>query len=143
MIVSERIFIDTAPFIYLTENNPIYYPIVSHYINEQFSINESFLFTSTMTVAEFLVKPKLHADNKTIEIFYSTLANLNVFVSDITREIAEKSADVRAKYGFLKAVDSVQLAVALTLNCTVLFTNDKVFKRVKEINVVLVDGLSL
>jgi len=143
MIVSERIFIDTAPFIYLTENNPIYYPIVSHYINEQFSINESFLFTSTMTVAEFLVKPKLHADKKTIEIFYSTLANLNVFVSDITREIAEKSADVRAKYGFLKAVDSVQLAVALTLNCTVLFTNDKVFKRVKEINVVLVDGLSL
>jgi len=143
MIVSERIFIDTAPFIYLTENNPIYYPIVSHYINQQFSINESFLFTSTMTVAEFLVKPKLYADNKTIEIFYSTLANLNVFVSDITREIAEKSADVRAKYGFLKAVDSVQLAVALTLNCTVLFTNDKVFKRVKEINIVLVDDLSL
>jgi predicted nucleic acid-binding protein len=141
MIVSNRIFIDTAPFIYLIENHPNHYSKVSKFITDEYATNEASLVTSTITLAEFFVKPKLHSDTKTIHAFNTALTNLNVFVSSLSKEIAEHSAELRAKYRFLKGFDAVQLATALHNKCNLLFTNDKVFKRTGVINSILVDDL--
>lgn len=141
MPVSESIFIDTAPFIYLVENNPIYYSRVYNFIIEEFSEKKSFLSTSTITLAEFYVRPKLLNDTKIITVFKDTLRELNISIFDLTKEIAEQSAELRAKYGFLKSFDSIQLATALHFNCSVFFSNDKVFKKINDIKTILVDEI--
>jgi predicted nucleic acid-binding protein len=141
MIVSESIFIDTAPFIYLVENNPTYYSRVSNFLIEEFSEKKSIFATSTITLAEFFVKPKLSNDTKTIDVFNSTIKELNISVFDLTKEIAEQSAELRAKYKFLKSFDSIQLATALHFNCSMLFSNDKVFKKINDIKTILVDEI--
>ncbi len=110
-------------------------------LTEEYSIKESSFITSTRTLAEFFVKPKLHNDLKTIKVFNTTLNDLNIFVADLSKEIAEHSADLRAKYKFLKGFDAIQLATALHCRCTLFFTNDKIFKRTNDINPILVDEI--
>jgi uncharacterized protein len=141
MIVAESIFIDTCPFIYLTENNPTYSAKVSNYLVEEFVDKKSIFTTSTITLAEFFVKPKLLNDTKTVQVFNATIKDLNITVFDLTKEIAEQPAELRAKYSFLKSFDAIQLATAIHYNCTVFFSNDKVFKRINDIKTILVDEI--
>lgn len=141
MIVSERIFIDTSPFIYLIQNHPEYYQKVADFLETELSIKEASLITSVMTVAEFLVHPTSNKNDIVIQSFRKTLDQLNIFVSNITIETAEKSAELRAKYKFLRAFDALQLASALLLSCDLFLTNDLELKKVTELNVVLVKDL--
>jgi predicted nucleic acid-binding protein len=57
----------------------------------------------------------------------------------IGREIAVTSYQLRAKYPALKTLDSLQLAAAIESGCDHFFTNDYGLKRVKEINIIIVD----
>jgi predicted nucleic acid-binding protein len=141
MIVSEGIFIDTSPFIYLVENNPHYYSRVSDFLVEEYAENKLAFYTSTITLAEFLVKPKIANNLQAIKLFNETLEKLNIIVLDINRDIAELSAQLRSQYQFLKSLDAIQLASAINSNCSLLFTNDKVFKRIPEIKTILVDEI--
>ena len=50
--------------------------------------------------------------------------------------MAEKSAELRAKYKDIKLADALQLAAAIEYGCDAFFTNDKQSKQVSEINVV-------
>jgi len=70
---SEKVFFDTAPFIYLIEDNPKYAKNVANYIADQIILFESRLFTSVITIAEFSVKPKRNSELGIIEKFKSKL----------------------------------------------------------------------
>jgi predicted nucleic acid-binding protein len=60
---------------------------------------------------------------------------------DITLSVARKSAELRAKYHFLKNIDSLQLAVALHLSCTRFVTNDKKLKKIDELSILLLEEI--
>ena len=141
MIGSEKIFFDTAPFIYLVENHPKYSQAVTDFIVDQLYLYEAFFFTSSITLAEFYVKPKKNNDLAVIEKFKNKLKEFNFTVFDITSTIAEFSGDLRAKYDFLKTLDSIQLATAICFGCNTFFTNDKKLKSIQEINIVLIEDL--
>ena len=53
-----------------------------------------------------------------IEKFRNKLREHKFIVFDITEHIAELSADLRAKYLFLKNFDALQLATAISSGCT-------------------------
>ncbi|MEK6781556.1 MAG: PIN domain-containing protein [Bacteroidota bacterium] len=107
MIGSDKIFFDTSPFIYLVENHPKYSQPVTDFIVNQIYLHESLFFTSTITLVEFYVKPKKNNDLVVIEKFKRKIKEFNFTVFDLTQTLAEFSSDLRAKYEFLTAFDSI------------------------------------
>jgi predicted nucleic acid-binding protein len=132
--------LDTSPVIYLIENNPSFYSVISSYLTNAI-IKETTILTSVITIAEFGVKPKISNNLNLIEDMEKMLSVLQVRVIDINREIAEFSTSLRAKYGSLKSFDALQLACAISSNCTTFVTNDKRLKSVTEINIITMDNL--
>jgi predicted nucleic acid-binding protein len=137
----EKIFLDTAPFIYLVEDNQKYANSIANFIADQIIVHESILFTSAITIAEFCVKPKRNNKLMVIEKFKNKLREHQVIVVNITEHIAELSADLRTKYTSLKNFDALQLATAITAGCDKFLTNDHGLKQIKEIKILLVEDL--
>ena len=142
MIGTDRIFFDTAPFIYLVENHPKYYPIVSDFISNKIAVSEFGFVTSAITLAEFEVKPKRNNQLSIIEKFRTKLKELDFVLAEINFDIAELSTTLRVNYSFLKLFDSLQLATAINMRCQSFYTNDFRLKQVGEIEVILVEDLN-
>lgn len=140
MTVSNQVFLDTSPIIYLIENNPSFYSKVSSYLATVIE-KDAAISTSVISIAEFGVKPKRLNKPGLIDEMEEMLGILQVKIIEINREIAELSSSIRAKYPTIKNFDSLQLSSAILSNCSEFLTNDKALKVVTEINVRIVDEL--
>ena len=135
-----KIFIDTAPFIYLLANNPAYSERLRNYISNSFSSGTKFC-TSFLTIAEYCVMPyRLNYPQK-IDDFERFIIDAKIELIDLTREIAKISAQIRAKYSGIKTMDALQIATAVQENCSLFLTNDKQLRQVAEINCLLVEDV--
>ena len=143
MTGSDRVFFDTSPFIYLLENHPRYYLPVAEFITASLAERQATFVTSVLSTAEFGVKPKKTGKFSLITDFENLTQELKFHFFDINHDIAQLSSTLRAKYTFLKGMDSLQLATSIYANCTQLFTNDKNLQTVKEIKVILAEDLLL
>ncbi|MBL7874107.1 MAG: type II toxin-antitoxin system VapC family toxin [Cyclobacteriaceae bacterium] len=137
---SECVFIDTSPFIYLIENNPEYCATVANYLADQ-SMKDNLLTTSVITISEFQVNPKKLNILKPIEDFQKLIEQLNIEIFEVTLEIAELSATLRAKYSFLRSIDAIQIAIAVNHSCESFFTHDFRLKNIKELNIIIVNDI--
>jgi predicted nucleic acid-binding protein len=140
MTVSNQVFLDTSPIIYLIENNPSFYSRVSSYLATVIE-KDAGISTSVISIAEFGVKPKRFNRTELIDEMEEMLGILQVKIIEINREIAELSSTIRAKYPAIKNFDALQLSSAILSNCSEFLTNDKKLKVVTEINVRIVDEL--
>lgn len=133
----KRVFVDTAPFIYLTEGTPDLREAVQYRLSAMISSGDE-LSTSVITLFETLVHPKKNHDESMASKYK---AMFNTLLSDsiipIDAVIAEKAANLRAIYGF-KSVDSLQLSAAITVGCDVFYTNDLSLGRCRELEVITV-----
>lgn len=134
-----RKFIDTAPFIYLIENHPIFADEVINLFTES-TINGDSLMTSVITLMEFGVKPEREGRQDIIIKFEELLARLNIEITQVDERIAKKAYQLRAKYQFLKGMDSIQIATAILSNCDEFVTNDKKLKKITEVSVITLEG---
>ena len=134
-----KIFIDTAPFIYLLENHPVFAGKMKAFITDSI-VNGEELVTSVVTISEFGVKPTKDNRPDLIQNFEQLLPRLNVKILDIDQSAAKKAYEFRAKYSFLKGMDAFQLALSINEKCDRFITNDKKLKRVTEINVDILDN---
>jgi predicted nucleic acid-binding protein len=141
MTGTEKVFFDTSPFIYLIEDHPEFALPVRDFMADQMTNLESQFFTSSITLAEFFVKPKKDQEHAIVEKFKSKLKEFHIVVFDISPEIAEYSAELRAKYNFLRTFDAIQLATAISFGCTIFFTNDQRLSVVSEIKILTVQNL--
>lgn len=141
MTGSDKIFFDTAPFIYLLENHEKHGLKVRDFIVREATFQESTFFISSITFAEFFVKPKKAGDQALIEKFKNKIKEFHFTVFSITPEIAEYSSALRADYSFLKTFDAIQIATAVSFGCNKFFTNDHALKKIKEIEIITVDDL--
>jgi len=136
----ERLFLDTAPVIYLVEQNPRYDDVVRRIFR---AIDEGSIIvvTSPITLAECLVVP-YRSNSAAMERQYIeriTRGRNTVFTS-IDEYIARHAAQLRARYQ-LRLADALQAAVALQAGCDAILTNDTIFSRVAELPALLVDNL--
>ena len=92
-------------------------------------------YTSTVTDAEFLVKPFENNDTEQVEKYRHCIKSLEFLKCFINEQVAEKAAKIRAKYPDIKLVDALQLAASIDCGCDTFFTNDKQLKQVTEANV--------
>jgi len=132
-----RKFLDTAPLIYLIEDHPEFAEKVINIISESLIQRDTFV-TSVITILEFGVKPEKENRRDIILKFEELLKKLNTSIENVDKEIATKAYQLRAKYQFLKGMDSIQIATALLSDCSEFITNDKKLKKIDEIKVVLI-----
>jgi predicted nucleic acid-binding protein len=140
MTATDRFFIDTAPFIYLVEKHPHFYNTVLSYLSNTISQGGA-PFTTVVSYTEFCVKPHESGDSKTVLNFEKMLKKIGCPIAPISLPIAKIAYPLRAKYQFLKASDSFQIAAALHLGCKEFLTNDSKLSRITEIKVVLISDL--
>jgi predicted nucleic acid-binding protein len=136
----KRVAIDTSIFIYQLEPNPRYVNL-SDEVFSWLQLRGHSGVTSTLTFTELLVPAYKHDDVGRLRNYQGLLTTfLNLDWVPPTLEIADLAARARAQYG-LKAPDAIQAATSIHLGIAVFLTNDPVFRRVKEIEAVILDDL--
>ena len=95
----------------------------------------------TESRTEYFVYPYREKNFVKIMGYKSFLQNAHILKISIGEDIAERAAQIRAKYQGIKTADSLQLAAALVYDCSVFLTNDKQLRQIQEIDVKLVDEL--
>ena len=135
-----RVGIDTSPFIYQTEDHPAYGP-VSNALFRWIADGRSVGITSTLTVTEVLAFPYRQAPPGMADDILGILIQMvNIEWLSPSIGIADRAAHARAAYQ-LRTVDAIQLATALTGRATGLVTNDQHFRRVTDLEVLMLDDL--
>jgi predicted nucleic acid-binding protein len=135
----QRIMFDTAPIVYFIEEHDVFGEIA----DEIFKMIKNDLryhsFSSVITITEVLTQPLRRSRRDIYEKYREFLLNSsNFFIYSIDPIIAEKAAELRAKYG-IKTPDAIQLAVGIENKGTIFITNDSDLKRVNEINVLVLN----
>jgi predicted nucleic acid-binding protein len=135
-----KIFLDTAPVIYLIENHPLRGAKVQSYLIQETGQGSDFT-TSVITLSEFSVIPARAQRLQPIADFHRLMGTLSASLHDITQPIAERAAQLRGHYPALKGMNSLQVACALHHGCDTFFTNDQKLTQITEVQVQLVDHL--
>ena len=126
--------IDTSPIIYFIEESEKYLSVIQG-IFEYGKKDGNQLFTSVITLSEVLTQPLKNNRNDLVEKYKNFLLSSDDFtVYSIDPLISEKSALLRARYS-IRTPDAIQLAVGIENNATLFVTNDTKLKKIKEIDV--------
>lgn len=132
-----RVFIDTAPLIYIAECRDEAADKAANQIRGWIE-EDTALLSSVMTLAEILVHPK-RENNLALVSRYKIMLNelLSAPLLALDAETAEMSAELRAKYR-LSAPDALQVACAVLNQCGIFYSNDRKLCRIEELKVVLI-----
>jgi predicted nucleic acid-binding protein len=137
---AKRLFLDTAPVIYFVERNPKYLDRVRPAF-ERIDAGALMAVTSPITLAECLVVPyRLSRPEATRAFADRIIKSDHTTFFHIDQRVAEQAAELRARYN-LSLTDAFQAALALSAECDAFLTNDGLFKRVAEVNVIVLDDM--
>ena len=134
------VYVDAQIIIYSVEKHPNYAPVLRP-LWEAVARGDLEVLTSELTLMETLVGPLKQGD-ATLEMDYE-----NFFVSPgirllpITPSILRAGARLRANLGSLRSPDAIQAASADSCGCTLLLTNDAIFRRLTGLPVVILDDV--
>jgi predicted nucleic acid-binding protein len=133
---------DTAPLIYFVERHSSHVDLLREIIR-RVDVGTIAGYSSVVTLTEVLTLPK-RVGNVALETEYCDLLlySRHFMLVPITSSIAERAADLRARYT-LRTPDALQVAAALNVGCQAFLTNDVRLKRVTELRVLILDELEL
>ncbi len=135
-----RISLDTSILIYFVEKHPRYHALCET-IFMAVEVGRIKASTSTISLLEILVQPYRRKLDDLVMKFYSLLSTYpNLSWVDLTLNVADRAAGIRAEYN-LKTPDAVQLASALSSGATGFVCNDLAFKKVEEIECLVLEDL--
>jgi predicted nucleic acid-binding protein len=133
-----KLFLDTAPVIYFVERNPQYLPYV-RVVFEHIRDRLLTAVTSPVTLAECLVRPYRLGQTELQQEFIDLMTGIEgIEFVEIDQTLALQAAQIRARYN-LQLPDAFQIAVALAAGCEAFLTNDVIFRRVTELQVLVLD----
>jgi len=133
--LSARVYLDTAPVIYSVEKHADYWQTLIP-LWQLLKAREIEVFTSELTLLETLVQPIKQNNQKLISAYESLLTATDINLLPISLEILRKSANLRATQN-LKTPDAIHVSTAIDSNCAFFITNDGGFKRLSNINVII------
>ena len=129
---------DTMIFIYHLQDHPRYVS-ATQAILEAWEGGSHQGITSVLSLAEVLVKPLRDGNKEAADEYRRLLTTFpNLRLVEVSRGIAELAAKLRAAHG-LPMPDMIQLATALTTGATGFISNDSGFRRVKDLEILLLD----
>jgi len=130
--------LDTSVFIYHLEDHPRYSSLTEIVFSGlEKGLNKG--VTSYLTLLEILTKPKaegLLQIARDYEYYLTTFPNLTFY--EMGLDVARKAADLRALER-IKAPDAIQVSTAMLYGATAFLTNDRIFERIKGINILVLD----
>ncbi len=130
--------LDTNPFIYLFEKNPIYFPLVNILFDYLKTPNIQGV-TSMISLIETCIQPQRDNRPDLVQIYEQALLNSQqVQTLSITPTLAKQAIQLRVKYN-LRVPDALQVGAALESKATLLVTNDYRFKRITELTILMLD----
>jgi predicted nucleic acid-binding protein len=133
----DSIFIDTAPIIYYIEANPIFGSLAKKVV-DFFQSGKLNAFSSVITLTEVLPKPTEIGDEKLASRFAEFLKyGKNLRLIEISQDMAERAGMLRGNYPYLKAIDAIQISVAINVGADAFLTNDNKLKQIKDIKVLV------
>ena len=90
---------------------------------------------------EVLVQPYRDSDEERVDAFYSLLSTYpHLRWIDTSLQIADRAAQLRAKFN-LKTPDAIQAATAIASAATGFISNDPIFRRVPDLEVIILDDV--
>ena len=138
MLVGKTVFFDSAPFIYVFEDNPPYKKLLAPAF---LAVDDGTIHavSSLITVIEVLSKP-YHLEQwdlvKRYRDFFGNQSKIELL--PLTMEVADLTAQIRGQYG-LKTPDAIQWATAKLYDVDYYLTNDLRFKTLNDKRILFVD----
>lgn len=116
--------LDTTVFIYHVEAHPRYLPLTQELL-EGVEAGRWTAVTSTVTVMELTVRPWQLNRPAVARAYEALLAHFpHLVLADVTREVARRGAQLRARYR-IRPADALQVATGLLRGATAFVTNDR------------------
>lgn len=97
--------------------------------------------TSIITYIELTTQSALKGNRQLVRKYRDFLSNSqNIALFPLTMDIADHVVELRAKYDF-KTPDAIQLGTALACGADYVIANDKKWRTVEELKVIMVEDL--
>lgn len=123
-----RVYLDTAPVIYLVEEVPNYAELVDRRV----SVADVIQVASDLTRMECRVKPLREGNTALLQDYNDYFAEVVEETVVLSRAVIDRATDIRARYGF-RTPDALHLAAAVVSGCDVFLTNDYRLNRFPDI----------
>ena len=123
-----RVYLDTAPVIYLVEEVPNYAELVDRRV----SVADGIQVASDLTRMECRVKPLREGNTALLQDYDDYFAEVVEETVVLSRAVIDRATDIRACYGF-RTPDALHLAAAVVSGCDVFLTNDYRLNRFPDI----------
>jgi predicted nucleic acid-binding protein len=132
--------LDTSIFIYHLEAHPHYQPLTQAVL-VGVQAGQQQAITSVVTVMELTVQPWRVGRAAVAREYEALLVHFpNLTLADVTRDVARRAAQLRARYN-VRPADALQVATALVHRATVFVTNDQRLARLSpEVDVIALDN---
>ena len=130
-----RIYLDSAPLIYLVEN-------ISPYVEQlvqRLSPEDVHQVCSDLTRLECRVKPLRDGNTALLTAFDSYFTEIISETVPLSHTVMDLATEIRARYGF-KTPDAIHLACAAVTNCDLFLTNDRQLRQFDEIPVEVISS---
>jgi predicted nucleic acid-binding protein len=136
-----RLGLDTAPLIYLVEQDPVRTPLLRDIIRRM-DAGEFVGYASVILLTEAITLPRRQGDRDLERLYQDVLTtSANFTIVPVTHVTADLAATLRA-YHHLTTPDALVAATAIQVGCQALLTNDRGMQRVTGIRVLILDDLS-
>jgi predicted nucleic acid-binding protein len=134
--------LDTSIFVYHLEAHPRYQPLTQELL-ARVQAGRQTAVTSTVTVMELTVRPWQVGRPAVAREYEALLVHFpNLTLADVTRDVARRAAQLRARYG-VRPADALQAATALVHGATAFVTNDRRLVRLEPVlDVILLEDFS-
>ena len=138
----QRLYLDTAPLIYWVEGHTNYIEKMV-WIVDLIESTPLQAITSVVTFTEAMSLPIRAGKPELAREYYEIFTSQDDYaLLTVTAEIAISAAAFRARYG-LRTPDAIHAATAVASGCDAILTNDRDFRRVQDLNVLVLDDLEL
>jgi len=136
----QTVALDTAPLIYLIEENPAYIQLVTPFF-ESLDRGDFLAIASTVTLLEVLTQPYRQKQSTLVQQYREVLLHSeNLVTVSVSSEIAERAARLRADYN-IATPDAIQMATALESNVKFFLTNDLGLPSLANLRLLILDQL--
>jgi predicted nucleic acid-binding protein len=136
---SGRIYLDTAAIIYGIEE-PTRWSVLKPLW--QLAIEGTItVVVSELALLEVLTGPMKHQNSALIASYEKLFESPQLQVRPIDRIVLRAAAELRASIPALRTPDAIHAATASLENCVRFITNDKGFRRLPQLSVLLLDEL--
>jgi predicted nucleic acid-binding protein len=132
--------LDTSIFIYHLEAHPRYQPLTQELL-AGVQAGRQTAVTSVITVMELTVRPWQLGRSAVAREYEALLVHFpNLVLADVTRVVARRAAQLRARYN-VRPADALQAATALLNGATAFMTNDRKLARLApELDILVLEN---